>query len=266
MSKYLPATLGIAAIFIASTAIAAERGELEKSGIKAATDCVAAAALKEPNITTLYREDRLDEVTDRIVLHSDACDNPLRAMRLLHDRLYGKGTGRTFLRGDYLADLPRAVRERISDEVDRDDPLKSYATPFGSKEVPTSAKILPTPAATPNPPSSSEIIERTRVVVADQKFHLDFLASLEADCSPVGFATIRIIQQAEHGEITFENGTGFSNFAKENIRYECNKRRTEGVILSYEPSLGYTGLDSLTVDVIFASGNSGKRHYTIEVK
>jgi hypothetical protein len=82
----------------------------------------------------------------------------------------------------------------------------------------------------------------------------------------LGLRLIRIIQQAEHGEITFENGTGFSNFAKENIRYECNKRRTEGVILSYEPSLGYTGLDSLTVDVIFASGNSGKRHYTIEVK
>jgi SH3-like domain-containing protein len=34
-------------------------------------------------------------------------------MRLLHDRLYGEGTGRIFLRGDYLADLPRAVGERI---------------------------------------------------------------------------------------------------------------------------------------------------------
>jgi hypothetical protein len=109
---------GFAAIFIASTAGAVERSELANSSIKAATDCVAAAALKDPNITTLYREDRLDEVTGRIVLHSSVCDNPLRAMRLLHDRLYGEGTGRTFLRGAYLADLPRAVRERISDEVE----------------------------------------------------------------------------------------------------------------------------------------------------
>jgi hypothetical protein len=58
-------------------------------------------------------------LTDWIVLHSSVCDNPLRAMRLLHDRLYGQGTGRTFLRGDYLADLPRAVRERIRVEVAR---------------------------------------------------------------------------------------------------------------------------------------------------
>src|ERR1700738_4008869 len=117
MSKYLPATLGIAAMLLASTSWAQGRGELEKSSIKAATDCVAAAALKNPNITTLYREDRLDEVTDWIVLQSSACDNPLRAMRLLHDRLYGQGTGRIFLRGDYLADLPRAVGERIKGEV-----------------------------------------------------------------------------------------------------------------------------------------------------
>jgi hypothetical protein len=118
MSK-IPATLAIAAMLLASTSLAQGRGELEKSSIKAASDCVAAAALNNPNITMLYQEDRLKEVTDGIVLHSDACDNPLRAMRLLHDRLYGQGTGRTFLRGDYLADLPRAVRDRISDEVKR---------------------------------------------------------------------------------------------------------------------------------------------------
>lgn len=144
MPKYLPATLAIAAMLIASAAMATERSELEKSSIKAATDCVAAAALNNPNITTFYREDRLKKVTDWIVLKSDACDNPLRAMRLLHDRLYGEGTGRTFVRGAYLADLPRAVGERISDEVEeriasggRDDALKGYAS------VPKSFSPLP---------------------------------------------------------------------------------------------------------------------------
>jgi hypothetical protein len=43
---------------------------------------------------------------------------PLRAMRLLHDEIYGDGTGRRFLRGAYLKDLPRAVRERISDKME----------------------------------------------------------------------------------------------------------------------------------------------------
>ena len=113
MSKYLPTAFGIAVLLIASTALAKERTALESSSVKAATDCVAAAALNDPDIISLYEENRLKQVTDRIVLHSDVCENPLRAMRLLHDRLYGAGTGRRFLRGDYLADLPRAVHGRI---------------------------------------------------------------------------------------------------------------------------------------------------------
>jgi hypothetical protein len=99
--------------------LAVERGELEKSTIKAATDCVAQAALNNENIVRFYRENRLKQVTDWIVLKSSACDNPLRAMRLLHDRIYGSGTGQAFLLGAYLSDLPRAVRERIEIEVAR---------------------------------------------------------------------------------------------------------------------------------------------------
>jgi hypothetical protein len=113
---------------LASTSLAQGRSELEKSSIKTATDCVATAALNNADIVKLYRENRLKKATDWIVLKSDACDNPLRAMRLLHDRLYGEGTGRTFLRGAYLVDLPRAVRERISDEVEKRIVLESYAS------------------------------------------------------------------------------------------------------------------------------------------
>jgi hypothetical protein len=135
MSKYLPATLGIAAMLIASTTLAQARSEVEKSTIKAATDCVAAAALNNSNIDTLYREHRLKEVTNWIVLNSSACDTQLRAMRLLHDRLYGEGTGRRFLLGDYLADLPRAVGERIANtrivaQEDEDQPSASPGRPL----------------------------------------------------------------------------------------------------------------------------------------
>jgi hypothetical protein len=142
MSKYVPATFGFAVVLLASSALAKERSALESASVKAATDCVAAAALKNPNITTLYREDRLDEVTDWIVLQSSACDNSLRAMRLLHDRLYGQGTGRTFLRGDYLADLPRAVGERIKSEV-----LKRIARePGGDTNASVPPDSLPPPS------------------------------------------------------------------------------------------------------------------------
>jgi hypothetical protein len=128
MPRYLPVAFGIAVTaLVASSALAMERSELEKSTIKAASDCVAQAALNNPNIVTFYRENRLKQVTDWIVLKSSACDNPLKAMRMLHDRLYGTGTGRRFLLGDYLDDLPRAVRERISDEMEKRAARESFA-------------------------------------------------------------------------------------------------------------------------------------------
>jgi hypothetical protein len=106
-------------VLLASSSLATERSELEKATIKAASDCVAAAALNNRNLTKLYQENRLKEITDWIVLNSNACEHQLTAMRLLHDKLYGAGTGRAFVLGDYLADLPRAVDERIRSKVAR---------------------------------------------------------------------------------------------------------------------------------------------------
>jgi len=133
MRKYLPVVVGIAAILLASPALAKKRSALETTSIKAVTDCVAAAALNNPKIVDLYRENKLKRVTDWIVLKSDACENPLTAMRLLHDRLYGRGTGREFLLGDYLADLPRAVAERIRPEVQ--NRLTRRSSPSGGPPV-----------------------------------------------------------------------------------------------------------------------------------
>jgi hypothetical protein len=110
-----------------------ERSELEKSAIKAATDCVAAAALNNPNIVKLYQQNRLKKITDWIVLESDACDNSLRAMRLLHDKIFGDGTGRKFLLGAYLADLPRAVNERIKNVVEESNTTR--ALPSSTKNI-----------------------------------------------------------------------------------------------------------------------------------
>jgi uncharacterized protein YgiM (DUF1202 family) len=97
---------------------------------------VAGAALNNSEITTLYRENRLREVTNWIVLRSSACDNPLNAMRLLHDRIYGQGTGKAFLRGDYLDDLPRAVGERIKVEVLRRIVQNSPEIRSGNARIP----------------------------------------------------------------------------------------------------------------------------------
>jgi Domain of Unknown Function with PDB structure (DUF3857)/Transglutaminase-like superfamily len=117
-----------------------------------------------------------------------------------------------------------------------------------------------------SPQAAQQTLERTRVVASDQKLRLDFLYALNPDCTSIGFATVRIIEQPHHGRITVENGTGFTNFPQNNLRYQCNKSRADGVVVIYEPHSGFTGTDSVNIEAIYPTGTSGKRHYSIEVK
>jgi hypothetical protein len=57
MSKHLPAVMFLAGPVLAES-------ELEVTSIKAASDCVAMAAINYPNISTLYQQNRLKSVTD----------------------------------------------------------------------------------------------------------------------------------------------------------------------------------------------------------
>jgi len=109
-------------------------------------------------------------------------------------------------------------------------------------------------------------LELTRVMAADQRLRLDFLFSLNPDCSSIGYATVRLIEEPKHGKITIENGTGFSNFRRDNSRFECNKSRSDGVVIFYEPEPGFVGADSIAINAIYASGTAPKRHYTVTVE
>jgi hypothetical protein len=128
------------------------------------------------------------------------------------------------------------------------------------------ARALTTKSAESTAPVPPKPIEIGRVVAADRDLRLDFLYSINPDCTSVGYVSVQIVEQPKHGSITIENSTGFTNFPAENPRAECNKRRSDGVALAYKPEPGYTGPDSADFDVITPNGFLNKRHYTIEVR
>jgi hypothetical protein len=157
---------------------------------------------------------------------------------------------------------PPELEAQIGGDMNTVRTLVNTAYRF-AQAAPTSS--APTSSAAPNldPALPSEI---KRAVAAGQKQRMEFLYSINPDCTSIGFATVRILDAPKHGAVTIENGTGFTNFPQNNLRYECNKRRSDGVVVSYEPESGYTGPDAINVDVIYASGISRKRHYAIDVK
>jgi hypothetical protein len=118
---------------------------------------------------------------------------------------------------------------------------------------------VPTPR-----PAAPPVAELTSQVTTDQSKQIAYIYDLKLDCSPV-FATVSTIELPKHGKVSVDHGTGFSSFPQNNSHFDCNKSRTEGVTIAYQPDRGFNGDDTLTVDVLYADKSVARRHYAIKV-
>jgi hypothetical protein len=144
------------------------------------------------------------------------------------------------------------------------DVFASNATRMAFPAQPTQSPTAPT-AQPPLSQTALEALEIKSTAVVDQPLRVDFLYSINPDCSSIGVAAVRTIEEPKHGKLTVGKGSGFTNFPKDNPREACNRRRSEGMLMYYRPDAGYLGPDSLTVEVIYGNGASRKRHYAIGV-
>ncbi len=129
-----------------------------------------------------------------------------------------------------------------------------------SSSVVTSAP--PPPAAPPGPPQIEQI---SRIAMMDQKLRIAFLTSLNPDCSSLGFVTVRITEPPQHGNVVVDHGAGFTNYAQDNPRVDCNKDQREGTVVFYEPNSGFVGADSITLQFTPPAGRSRNWHYSISI-
>jgi transglutaminase-like putative cysteine protease len=119
-------------------------------------------------------------------------------------------------------------------------------------------------AITMNPkPAPSEL---TRAAIAGQQIRIGFMYNLEPDCSSNSVASVRIIEQPQHGEAILKEDTGFTSFAKDNPRFECNSKRSDGLAVLYRSQDGFAGQDSVTVEIGYADGRQRSWRYSIEVR
>ena len=105
-----------------------------------------------------------------------------------------------------------------------------------------------------------------RVIPTDQKRRIEFLYWLEPDCSTPELPAVRVIEQPKNGTLAIESGMGFSNYPQSNLRFECNKRKSDGISVMYQSNARYTGPDSTTVEIIWPNGQSTTRRFLLDVK
>ena len=69
----------------------------------------------------------------------------------------------------------------------------------------------------------------------------------------MGPMTVSIVEQSQHGALTIQNG-------------QVDPCRPDDAVVFYEPTAGYAGPDSITLNVAYPFGTIATRHYSIEVK
>ena len=114
--------------------------------------------------------------------------------------------------------------------------------------------------------SASAATAQTRTVVAGKPFKLYQAYETNPDCSSAGDPVIRVSAPPSNGRVSVARGSAFPNFPPSNIRSACNRRRVPATIATYNARRGYTGPDSVSIEVIYASGNTRQQSFNLLVR
>lgn len=106
----------------------------------------------------------------------------------------------------------------------------------------------------------------TRTIPAGQSIRLDFATSLNADCTPTGEVTARLVSGPSNGTVQIDKTMANPTYLQSNQRYVCNTRKVPGTRVTYTPKPGFTGTDNVAVEMFFPSGVNRTNSYTIIVK
>ena len=108
--------------------------------------------------------------------------------------------------------------------------------------------------------------EEVRTVPSGKDQRIDFLASVNPDCSSPGIPTVRLIDGPSNGVVTTDKAMDFKPFPHTNVRARCNTRRVKGLKLLYQSTTEFFGIDRVRLLVISASGSEREATYVIKVR
>ena len=95
---------------------------------------------------------------------------------------------------------------------------------------------------------------------------LQSYGSFDADCKPLGRATINLLSAPQGGQVETQAGSDVPNVSTANVRWKCDRTRGPETIVYYRASRDYTGPDSSTIEVVFFNGEARQERWTVNVR
>jgi len=108
--------------------------------------------------------------------------------------------------------------------------------------------------------AQTEAVERTVKGQAGRDIRIGVFASISADCKAGPLPTIRLKQPPAHGAVTVKQG----KLRSTNLR-QCLAAEVPAFIVVYKSKPGFSGDDSVTLEVINAGGKTQLQKITVSV-
>jgi len=89
--------------------------------------------------------------------------------------------------------------------------------------------------------------------------------SVNPVCDVVVYPEIRVVRAPDHGSVSTGKGDDYPNFARDNVRYDCNRRLVGSTEVFYASNPDFHGKDSFVIAVTFANGTLQNHSYIVEV-
>src|SRR5215207_2406195 len=182
--------------------------------VRAVTDCIARGIAASPTALNYARQENWLEAVKSTAEECRSFGNRLIAE---HDRLYGPGTGKTFVEGPYAADLPRAVKARIGPQIARVAAEPAEVEPEAAQPTAAEKPALPAeaaaeiPVAAPPLPPQGNALERDdlkssteaprNAVVREEAVTDEQRTALVADVQPELTSSAAVVSSPGEGRV-----------------------------------------------------------------
>jgi hypothetical protein len=101
--------------------------------------------------------------------------------------------------------------------------------------------------------------------VGDQEIMLRRGISLDTACTPTGPIKIAIIRPPRNGKLTERSIKDFPAYAKDSIRFGCNKKQVDAMAAYYKANPGFKGKDQFEFAIVYYDGDASRYHVEITV-
>jgi hypothetical protein len=103
-----------------------------------------------------------------------------------------------------------------------------------------------------------------KAMVAGGTLQLGHFANVNGDCTSGGSVTVRVVSGPSSGAIRMAQNVGYGHFGGD--YQQCNAVKVMGESVIYTPQRGFTGTDSVQLDVFYPNGVERVVTFTITVK